>query len=65
VKKTRACEEKGIRRNVIDRAVKVPFGRQGAGWEIACTALFLISNEKFYVNAHGLFVDHFGGIARG
>jgi hypothetical protein len=61
----RACEEKGIRRNVIDRAVKVPFGRQGAGWEIACTAPFLISNEKFYVNAHKLFVGHLGGIVRG
>jgi hypothetical protein len=59
------AEEKGIRRNVIGRAVTAPFGRQGAGGEIAHTALFLISNEKFYVNAHRLFVGHLGGIVRG
>src|ERR1700738_3794444 len=29
-----------------DRAVTVPFGRQGTGWEVAYTALFLISNES-------------------
>jgi hypothetical protein len=61
----RACEEKGIRRNVIGRAVKAPFDRQDAGWEIAYTASFLISNEKFYVNGHRLFVGHLGGIVRG
>jgi hypothetical protein len=50
---------------VIDRAITVSFGRQGAGWEIAYTALFLISNEKFYVNAHRPFVGHLGGTVRG
>ncbi|MBR0795535.1 SDR family oxidoreductase [Bradyrhizobium jicamae] len=50
-----------------DRAVTVPFGRQGTGWEVAYTALFLISNESSYVNAHTLFLDagHMGGIVRG
>ena len=37
-----------------DRAVTVPFGRQGTGWEVAYAALFLISNESSYVNAHTL-----------
>jgi NAD(P)-dependent dehydrogenase (short-subunit alcohol dehydrogenase family) len=50
-----------------DRALTVPFGRQGTGWEVAYTALFLISNESSYVNAHTLFLDagHMGGIVRG
>jgi NAD(P)-dependent dehydrogenase (short-subunit alcohol dehydrogenase family) len=50
-----------------DRAVTVPFGRQGTGWEVAYAALFLISNESSYVNAHTLFLDggHLGGIVRG
>ena len=50
-----------------DRALAVPFGRQGTGWEVAYTALFLISNESSYVNAHTLFLDggHLGGIQRG
>jgi len=37
-----------------DRALTVPFGRQGTGWEVAYAALFLISNESSYVNAHTL-----------
>ena len=51
-----------------DRAVTVPFGRQGIGWEVAYAAsLFLISNESSYVNAHTLFLDagHMAGIVRG
>jgi NAD(P)-dependent dehydrogenase (short-subunit alcohol dehydrogenase family) len=50
-----------------DRAVTVPFGRQGTGWEVAYAALFLISNESSYVNAHTLFLDagHMAGIVRG
>jgi NAD(P)-dependent dehydrogenase (short-subunit alcohol dehydrogenase family) len=46
--------------------VTVPFGRQGTGWEVAYAALFLISNESSYVNAHTLFLDggHLGGIMR-
>ena len=41
-------------------------GRQGAGWEVAYAALFLISNESSYVNAHTLFLDagHMAGIVR-
>jgi NAD(P)-dependent dehydrogenase (short-subunit alcohol dehydrogenase family) len=50
-----------------DRALAVPFGRQGTGWEVAYAALFLISNESSYVNAHTLFLDggHMAGIVRG
>ena len=50
-----------------DRALTVPFGRQGTGWEVAYAALFLISNESSYVNAHTLFLDggHLAGIQRG
>jgi len=49
-----------------DRAVTVPFGRQGNGWEAVYAALFLISNESSYVNAHRLFLDggHMSGIVR-
>ena len=50
-------------RRRADRALTVPFGRQGTGWEVAYAALFLISNESSYVNAHTLFLDggHMGG----
>ncbi len=49
-----------------DRAVTVPFGRQGTGWEVAYVAVFLLSNESSYVNAHTLFLDggHMAGIVR-
>ena len=49
-----------------DRAVTVPFGRHGTGWEVAYAALFLISNESSCVNAHTLFLDagHMAGIVR-
>jgi NAD(P)-dependent dehydrogenase (short-subunit alcohol dehydrogenase family) len=45
----------------------VSFNRQGTGWEIACAAQFLISNESSYVTAQTLFLDggHLGGIVRG
>jgi len=43
-----------------NRAVSVPFGRQGTGWEVAYASLFLISNEASYVNAIALMVD--GGL---
>jgi NAD(P)-dependent dehydrogenase (short-subunit alcohol dehydrogenase family) len=49
-------------RRRTDRAVTVPFGRQATGREVAYTALFLISNESSYVNAHTLFLD--AGIVR-
>ena len=54
-------------RRRADRALTVPFGRQGTGWEVAYAALFLISNESSYINAHTLFMDggHLGGIVRG
>jgi len=44
-------------------ASPLPFGRQGTGWEVAYAALFLISNESSYVNAHALVVD--GGYVAG
>jgi NAD(P)-dependent dehydrogenase (short-subunit alcohol dehydrogenase family) len=45
----------------------VPFNRRGTGPEIACAALFPISNESSYVNVQTLFLDggHPGGIVRG
>ena len=53
-------------RRRADRALTVPFGRQGTGWEVAYAALFLISNKSSYVNAHTLFLDagHMAGIVR-
>ena len=49
------------------RALTVPFGRRGTGWEVAYTALLLISNDSSYVNAHTLFLDAgpMAGILRG
>ena len=44
------------------RAQVVPFGRQATGWEVAYTALFLVSQEASYVNATTLFMDG-GGTA--
>lgn len=44
-------------------ALPLPFGRQGTGWEVAHAALFLVSNESSYVNAHALVVD--GGLTGG
>ena len=41
----------------------LPFGRQGTAWELAATALFLLSNEASYVNAQMLFMD--GGLGSG
>jgi NAD(P)-dependent dehydrogenase (short-subunit alcohol dehydrogenase family) len=54
-------------RRRADRALTVPFGRQGTGWEVGYAALFLISNESSYINAHTLFIDggHMAGIVRG
>ena len=56
-----------LRQRLADRALTLPFGRQGTGWEVAYAALFLISNESSYVNAHTLFLDagHMAGIVRG
>ena len=46
-----------------NRAVAVPFGRQGTGWEVAYACLYLVSHESSYVNAHALLVD--GGLGIG
>ena len=57
---------RGASRRRTDRALTVPFGRQATGREVVCAALFLISNESSYVNAHTLFLDagHMAGIVR-
>jgi NAD(P)-dependent dehydrogenase (short-subunit alcohol dehydrogenase family) len=49
-----------------NHAVTAPFGRKATGWEVAYAALFLLSNESSYVNAHTLIVDggRFSGIVR-
>lgn len=49
--------------NRPNRATVVPFGRQGTGWEVAYTTIFLISNEASYINAQSIFVD--GGLGTG
>lgn len=46
-----------------NRALGVPFGRQGTGWEVAYATLFLVSNESSYVNGHALLAD--GGLSIG
>ena len=46
-----------------NRALAVPFGRQGTGWEVAYACLYLLSHESSYVNAHALLVD--GGLGIG
>jgi len=50
-------------RRSSNRAQIVPFGRQGTGWEVAYTALFLMSREASYVNATTIYVD--GGVTSG
>lgn len=37
--------------------LRLPFGRQGTGWEVANAILFLLSDEAAYVNAQCLSVD--------
>lgn len=46
-----------------NRAMAVPFGRQGTGWEVAYACLYLVSRESSYVNAQALLVD--GGLGAG
>ncbi len=41
----------------------LPFARQGTAWEVAYAALFLISTDSSYVNAHELVMD--GGLTAG
>jgi NAD(P)-dependent dehydrogenase (short-subunit alcohol dehydrogenase family) len=44
-------------------ALPLPFRRQGTGWEVGYAALFLLSHESSYVNAHTMVVD--GGVLAG
>ncbi|HET7793778.1 MAG TPA: SDR family oxidoreductase [Rhizobacter sp.] len=46
-----------------NRALAVPFGRQGTGWEVAYATLYLVSHESSYVNGHALLID--GGLSIG
>ena len=39
----------------------LPFGRQATAWEVAYAAVWLLSGESSYVNAHPLILD--GGAA--
>jgi NAD(P)-dependent dehydrogenase (short-subunit alcohol dehydrogenase family) len=43
--------------------VKIPAGRQGTAWEIAHTAVFLLSGESSYITGQSLIVD--GGLTSG
>jgi NAD(P)-dependent dehydrogenase (short-subunit alcohol dehydrogenase family) len=35
----------------------LPFGRQATAWEVANAAVWLLSGESSYVNAHPLILD--------
>ena len=35
----------------------LPFGRQATAWEVAYAAVWLLSGESSYVNAHPLILD--------
>lgn len=49
-------------RNRPARAARpLPFGRQGTGWEVAHSTLFLLSDEASYVNGQVLIAD--GGLS--
>lgn len=50
-------------RNRPNRALAVPFGRRGTGWEVDYACLLLISNESSNVNADAMMVD--GGLGIG
>ena len=38
-------------------ARRLPFGRQATAWEVAYAAVWLLSGEASYVNAHPLVLD--------
>jgi NAD(P)-dependent dehydrogenase (short-subunit alcohol dehydrogenase family) len=45
------------RRNPARTARRLPFGRQATAWEVAYAAVWLLSGESSYVNAHPLLLD--------
>ena len=45
------------RRNPARTARSLPFGRQATAWEVAYAAVWLLSGEASYVNAHSLVLD--------
>jgi NAD(P)-dependent dehydrogenase (short-subunit alcohol dehydrogenase family) len=45
------------RRNPARTARSLPFGRQATAWEVAYAAVWLLSGESSYVNAHPLILD--------
>jgi NAD(P)-dependent dehydrogenase (short-subunit alcohol dehydrogenase family) len=45
------------RGNPARTATRLPFGRQATPWEVAYAAIWLLSGEASYVNAHPLLLD--------
>jgi NAD(P)-dependent dehydrogenase (short-subunit alcohol dehydrogenase family) len=45
------------RLNPARTARRIPFGRQATAWEVAYAAVWLLSSEASYINAHPLVVD--------
>ena len=41
----------------VGTARALPFGRQATAWEVAYAAVWLLSGEASYVNAHPLVLD--------
>ena len=45
------------RLNPARTARRIPFGRQATAWEVAYAAVWLLSSEASYINAHPLVLD--------